>query len=233
MVATKPADASWESWPTNYIVGLGQQPTAYLARVYLGIQGLDANNPGGDPNYGEIRITPDWIYFAADPNGETWYRVATEETYTMLLTELGDYFETELDELFILTNELFNRDRIKTASVTISDPDTLQASKDAPFMLFINSNGFPYGISIKTLGMTLDSDIAYTLNFEEWDDPSDGSPTTIGFLTSIASDGLYTTEKNVASYDASINKYIAYDLPPTDIDMLMLWFTFEIKGEDD
>jgi hypothetical protein len=231
MVRTKPADASWEAWPTNYIVGLGQQPTAYLARVYLGIHGSDANNPSGDPNYGEIRVTEDWIYFAADPNGETWYRVATEETYTWMLTELGDQFQTELDEALILVNTLFNRDRIKTASLTLSEPDLLQAKTDAPYMLYVNSNGFPYGISIKTLGMTLSADVAYTLNFEEWDDPADATPTTIGFLSSTAGDALYTTEKNVASYEASINKYIAYDLPDTDIDMIMLWFTFEINGE--
>jgi len=116
-------------------------------------------------------------------------------------------------------------------SKTIYDPDGIQGTIDAPGIFPVEAESFPHGITIKDCGIKTWSSTSYSVNFEEWTSPSDGSPSTI---ETVATSTSYEAEDDGTLTDASIaaGSIICVDLPDTDIDMLMVWFTYTVNPGD-
>lgn len=112
-------------------------------------------------------------------------------------------------------------------SATIYDPDTIQGTEDAVPIFPVEVEAFPFGITLVDVGIKTDASSSYTVNFEEWTSPTDGSPSTI---ESVATSSSTEAEDDGTLSDASIaaGSIIYVDLPSTGIDMLVIWGTFWI-----
>lgn len=115
-----------------------------------------------------------------------------------------------------------------TAQMTVFDPDTIQTTSDALPMLAVEADWAPHGITIVDCGIKTDSSSTYSLNFEEWTSPSDGSPSTI---ETVATSTSYEASDDGTLSDASIaaGSIIYIDLPATDVNTLQVWFTYYIN----
>lgn len=111
---------------------------------------------------------------------------------------------------------------------TIYDPDTIQAVEDAVPVLMVEVEAFPHGITLLDLFIKTDASSTYSVNFEEWTSPTDGTPSTIETVATSASteasDDGTLTDASIAS-----GSIIYIDLPATDIDMLQVGGTFYVN----
>ena len=113
-----------------------------------------------------------------------------------------------------------------TASVTIYDPDNLP-TVDIP-ILAVEPEFAPTSITIVDCGIKIDSAKVYSVTFEEWTGPGDGSPGTIETVATGVSD----TEAEDDGVDAGViedGNIVYVTLPATDVDTLQVWFTFTVQ----
>lgn len=127
------------------------------------------------------------------------------------------------------TNRAINTIRIFYK--TILNPDGVQSLEDAVMIFPVESEYAPFGIKLLSVGIKTDSSSTYSVNFEEWTSPSDGSPSTI---ETVATSSSYEAEDDgtLSDSDIAAGSIIYVDLPTTDIDMLQVWGTYYIKSGD-
>lgn len=117
------------------------------------------------------------------------------------------------------------------AHISIYDPDTIQAVEDAVPVLMVETEWAPHGITLLDLFIKTDASSTYSVNFEEWTSPTDGTPSTIETVATStsteASDDGTLTDSAIAA-----GSIIYVDLPATDIDMLQVGMTYYINEGD-
>ena len=115
------------------------------------------------------------------------------------------------------------------ATGTIYNPDGIQATVDAITLLVVEAEGFPHGITMVDCGLKTGSSSTYSVNFEEWTSPTDGSPVTI---ETVATSSSTEAEDDGTLSDGAIavGSIVKCDLPSTDIDDLVLWFTYYVNA---
>jgi hypothetical protein len=87
MLLTKPASANWQSWPSQFMIGLMRTTTAESARAYLGIEvgaPLASTGTGGGM---EIGADANQVYVSLG-NGQ-WALVDVASVVNTLLLESG------------------------------------------------------------------------------------------------------------------------------------------------
>lgn len=114
---------------------------------------------------------------------------------------------------------------------TVYDPDGIQSTADAIPLFAVEAEAFEHGITLLDCGIKTNASSSYTVNFEEWTAPDDGSPATI---ESVATSSSLEAEDDGTLTDGAIaaGSIIYADLPDTDIDMLVLWFTYIVNPGD-
>lgn len=118
---------------------------------------------------------------------------------------------------------------VKLFSRVISDPDTKYAVSANLSLLPTVSDWSPDGITLRKVGIKVFPAAAYTVEFQEWKSVKDLSPTTIDTLTT----SVTTPEVEVdppAVKDIPAGSIVRIVLPATDIDELIVWFTYTIDG---
>ena len=117
---------------------------------------------------------------------------------------------------------------LKMFSMTIYDPDTIQAVTDAVVVLPVESEWAPNGITLVDLGIKTYTTTTYSVNFEEWGNLNGVGNSTI---ETVATSGSYTAADDGTLTDSyvSSDSLIMIDLPTTDIDQLNVWGTFRIR----
>ena len=120
---------------------------------------------------------------------------------------------------------------IKYFSATIFDPDSIQSTEDAVPILPVEAEWAEHGITLLDVGIKTDASSTYSVNFEEWTSPTDGSPSTI---ETVATSASTEAEDDGALTDSAIaaGSIIYVDLPATDIDMLVVWGTYYVNEGD-
>ena len=118
--------------------------------------------------------------------------------------------------------------RIKSIHATIYDPDGIQPTVDAVSLFSVETEMFPFGITLLSCGIKTSASSSYSVNFEEWTSPTDGAPSTI---ETVATSASTEAEDDGTLTDASIaaGSIIKIDLPATDIDELVIWITYVIN----
>lgn len=119
----------------------------------------------------------------------------------------------------------------KTAQATIIEPEKVQAIIDAVSILSVESSWAPFGITLVKVGIKTNASSSYSVNFEEWTSPTDGSPATI---ETVATSSTTEAEDDGTLTDASIaaGSIIKIDLPTTDIAELTVWVVYRINVGD-
>jgi len=114
---------------------------------------------------------------------------------------------------------------------TVYDPDGIQSTADAIPLFAVEAEAFEHGITLLDCGIKTNASSSYTVNFEEWTAPDDGSPSTI---ESVATSSSLEAEDDGTLTDAAIaaGSIIYADLPDTNIAMLVLWFTYIVNPGD-
>lgn len=117
---------------------------------------------------------------------------------------------------------------LQVASVTIFDPDGVQAVSDAVPLLAIESTWAPNGITIRDIYLKTDSSSTYSINLEEWTSPTDGSPSTI---ETVATSSTTEAEDDGTLSDSSIaaGSIVFVDLPSTAANWIQVTVTYYIK----
>jgi len=120
---------------------------------------------------------------------------------------------------------------VKFFSATIFNPELVQDTIDALAILPVEPEWAPFGIKLLDVGIKTDAASTYSVNFEEWTSPTDGSPSTIETVATSSSteaedDGTLTDS------DIAAGSIIYIDLPDTDIKMLQVWGTYYIVTGD-
>jgi hypothetical protein len=108
-------------------------------------------------------------------------------------------------------------------SITVDQPDTIALTTSTVFP--VESIWAPQGITLHKIGIkTPEANSTYSVDFEEWDSPTDGSPTAIATVATAASTEAETTTFTSATVDAgSILRVVK---PADDIDELVVWGAF-------
>jgi hypothetical protein len=87
MFLTKPSNANWQSWPTQFIIGLLRTSTAENARKYLGIEtGVPLSSTGTGS---EMELGADASNFYVSLGNGQWAVVTVDSTVQALLNETG------------------------------------------------------------------------------------------------------------------------------------------------
>lgn len=117
---------------------------------------------------------------------------------------------------------------VQVASVTIFDPDGVQAVSDAVPMLAAESTWAPNGITIKDIYLKTDASSTYSINLEEWTSPTDGSPATI---ETVATSSSTEAEDDGTLADATVaaGSIVFIDLPSTAANWIQVTVTYYIK----
>jgi hypothetical protein len=171
----------------------------------------------------------DVVYYW-DVNGVSW----TEPNAAPDLVADGEHQYDSDDEALEYTDgttDFLIAQKAKTFAMSIFDPDTIQATADAVPVLPVEPNSFPGGITILALGIKTDSSSTYSVNFEEWTAPGDGSPSTIETVATSASTEA-GDDGTIADASIAAGSIIYIDLPDTDIDVLQVWGTYYVNDND-
>ena len=116
-------------------------------------------------------------------------------------------------------------------SATIIQPADVQSNIDAVPLLPVESYWAPFGIKLLRLGIKTNSSSTYSIDFEEWTAPNDGSPSAI---ETVATSSSYEAIDNGTLTDSDIaaGSIIYADLPTTDVNSVQIWGTYYIKTGD-
>jgi len=117
---------------------------------------------------------------------------------------------------------------MQTAQITVFDPDTIQSTEDAVPMLAVEAEWAPHGITIMDCGFKTDDTNSYTLVFEEWTSPGDGSPSTIESVAQTADTYEGEDDGTMSDGNVAAGSIVYVDLPTTDKNMLQAWITYYI-----
>jgi hypothetical protein len=110
---------------------------------------------------------------------------------------------------------------------TIYNPDGVQADQDAVPILPVEIEWAPFGIMLVDLGIKTNASSSYSVNFEKWAAPGDGSPVTLETVATSAS--LEAEDDGTLSMSwVGVDSIVYVDLPTTDITMLTVWGTYII-----
>lgn len=100
---------------------------------------------------------------------------------------------------------------------------------DNPFFIWtFHASRFPNGVTITDCGIATPSAASsYSVDFEKYTSPTDGSPVNI---ETVATSASYEAEDNgtIDSPDIGVGDMLAVNLPVTDIPTLLVWVTFTI-----
>jgi len=109
-----------------------------------------------------------------------------------------------------------------TAQVHIDEPDGLgtQVCK----LLYVHSDYAPNGINLITCRVETGESSSYSVDFEIWDDPLEGSPTAIATVATSSSTEAETSTLTNSSVDAG--QYVMGSLPATDVNWVGMEITF-------
>jgi len=113
---------------------------------------------------------------------------------------------------------------LHSKTITIIEPDKVQAVTDGVPMFSVESDEFPHGIEIVQVYLKTSESSTYSVNLEKWATPTDGSPDT---LTTIATST--STEANEApdtTGTVGTSEIIMLDLPDTDVNWIQLTVVF-------
>ena len=109
-------------------------------------------------------------------------------------------------------------------------PDLVQDSSDGIPLFPIEAIQFPYGVYIDSLKIATDASSSYSVNFEEWTAPDDGSPSTIETVATSSSleagdDG------SIADPNIAVGSWVFVDLPDTHVKWLHVTVFFRAKAQ--
>ena len=116
-------------------------------------------------------------------------------------------------------------------SATIIQPADVQPNIDAVPLLPVESYWAPFGIKLLHLGIKTNSSSTYSIDFEEWTAPNDGSPSAI---ETVATSSSYEAidDGTLTDSDIAAGSIIYADLPATDVNSVQIWGTYYIKDGD-
>jgi hypothetical protein len=112
-------------------------------------------------------------------------------------------------------------------SMTIYDPDGIQGTSDALPILPIETDWAPNGITLKSLWLKTDASSTYSVNFELWTSPTDGTPSTIETVATSASTEA-TDDGTLTTSDGAVGSIIFVDLPATAANWISVGGTYTI-----
>jgi hypothetical protein len=114
------------------------------------------------------------------------------------------------------------------ASITILDPDGVQAVTDFVPILPVEAAWAPNGIRILDTYLKTSASSTYSVNFEEWTSPTDGSPSTIETVATSTSTEA-EDDGTLTDADGAAGSIIGVDLPTTAETWITAGFSYFIK----
>ena len=148
-----------------------------------------------------------------------------------------------------IADDTIDDDSIDFADITIADftddslhqiekaiiaPDTVQGIIDAVTIFCIEGEKYPNGITIVDCGIKTDSESSYSVVFEEWSAPATHANDleTVATSTSYEAedDGTIGNGSGGGAGDCNTGSIIKVDLPTTDMNELVVWFTYRINA---
>ena len=117
---------------------------------------------------------------------------------------------------------------LQMKSITILEPDLVQAVSDAVPWFAVDSYNFPAGITVTAIRLATSASSSVSYNIEEWTSPTDGSPATIDAIATSSS--TEKTETTITDASVAVGGYVMIDLDTTDINWahLDIWFYVNI-----
>ena len=115
-------------------------------------------------------------------------------------------------------------------TITIMQPDLVQAERDAVLLWAFESEVYPAGVLITRIIITTSAACADDLNFEEW--TTDGSSwTTVATVDAITIGGVRTDAGGITDGEMAADSYLYLDLDgsPTDIQSMEITFHYFIN----
>jgi hypothetical protein len=103
-----------------------------------------------------------------------------------------------------------------TAQVHIDSPDALDTAVCK--MIYVHADYAPNGLTLTTCRIETDASSTYSVDFEIWDDPLEGSPTAVATVATSASTEAETSSLSETSVDAG--QYVMASLPVTEVSWL-------------
>jgi hypothetical protein len=114
------------------------------------------------------------------------------------------------------------------ASITILDPEGVQAVMDAVTILPVEATWAPAGIRILDCYLKTSASSTYSVGFEEWTSPTDGSPSTIETVATSTSTEA-EDDGTLSDADVAAGSIVRVDLPTTAEAEISVSFTYFIK----
>jgi hypothetical protein len=120
---------------------------------------------------------------------------------------------------------------MQVCSITIFDPDGVQAVSDAIPILTVESTWAPAGITIRDIYLKTSASSTYSISLEEWTSPTDGAPTTI---EAVATSSTTEAEDDGTLADGAIaaGSLIFVDLPATAESWIQVTFTYTVNANN-
>ncbi len=178
------------------------------------------------------------VSFDADADSsftdETWYTNILDGTAVFSDLNGNDIIDSDNYAADSIDDEHINwADIPVTATATLVDPDTTQATIDAVTIFPIEAERFPNGITITDCGIKTDASSSYTVVFEEWTAPDTHANDLESVATSTSleaeDDGTIGNGSGGSAGDCNAGSIIKIDLPATDIDELSVWIVFTVN----
>lgn len=95
-------------------------------------------------------------------------------------------------------------------------------------IFYVNDKDFPNGATVKHVSITLPSDTAYTMPFEEWSGDPPTEDAVIETVTTGATDAYKEVEDgDIDNPNLEANDYIFLDIPSTDVDWIFVKIILE------
>jgi len=113
---------------------------------------------------------------------------------------------------------------LKQKSITIMEPDKVQAVSDAIPMFAVETDEYPHGIEIAQVYLKTDANSTLSVNLESWTDPADASPSTLTTVATSTSDEVNEapdTDGTVAG-----GKIVMLDLDTTDVNWVQVTIVY-------
>jgi hypothetical protein len=165
-----------------------------------------------------------------DVNGVYWH----EPNAAPDVVAEGEYQWDSDDDAFEVTDgttDFLVAQKVRTFQMSIFDPDTIYATDPNIPLMAVESEMFPGGITLLSLGIKTNPSSTYSVSFEERTTPEDGSGSAI---ETVATSGSSEAEDDGTLTDAAIatGSIIYAILPSGDLDMLQIWGTFYVNDND-
>jgi len=207
---------------------------------------LDANGEVADDSHNHVYSNIDattsanWAGLVSDETGSGAWVFGTSPSFTTSIN-IPNGADPTVDadgELAYDTNDECLRvydganDRsiatVYYAYMVIYDPDGIQPTEDAIDIMEAHADWAPFGITLVSCGIKTDASSTYSVDFEEWTSPADGSPSAI---ETVATSSTLEAEDDGTLTDSAIaaGSIVYADLPATDIDKLTVWVTYYIN----